>query len=140
MILWVAGILLVKASILIEWGRIFAPARTRSFFFFSYRILLYFTIIFYMSAITSLLLTCTPFRRIWDKTVPGSCINLKRINLTIAIVNLLLNIAILLLPQTVIWGLQISKAQKAGLSMMFAVGLAYDTHLNAFEPIIYANT
>lgn len=143
MVCWIAGILLVKVSILMEWSRTFAPAPTHNAFSRSCRFLVFLTVLFYLSIIIALLLSCSPVQRIWDKTVPGRCINLKHINLTAAIVNLLLNVIILLLPQKVIWGLQMSRAQRTGLSMMFAVGLTYVTlpisyyqrkHADAYRP------
>ena len=125
MVFWVFGIVFVKTSILIEWVRIFAPIRTQHLFSLSCKILLWFTIFFYGTTIIVLFLTCLPIQRIWDKTVPGTCIDLKKVNLGIAIINVFLNTAILGLPQKIIWTLQVSTAQKLGLSAMFAVGLAY---------------
>ncbi|KAI1180243.1 hypothetical protein F4777DRAFT_598147 [Nemania sp. FL0916] len=119
---WVVGILLLKASILLEWLRIFAPARSRNAFVISCWVLLAADILLYAAILVALNLTCRPFQKIWDKTLPGTCIDFKKIHLCAAIVNLNLNIAILILPQKIIWSLQMSRSNKVGVSTVFAIG------------------
>ncbi|KAI3322569.1 hypothetical protein HD806DRAFT_536407 [Xylariaceae sp. AK1471] len=120
---WLGGILLVKASILIEWLRIFAPSRERTPFSMSCRVLILINILFYGAALVALNLTCRPFPKIWDKTLKGTCIDLKKIHLGAVIVDLLLDVAILILPQRIIWGLQVSTPKKIGISTVFTIGL-----------------
>ncbi|KAI0388599.1 hypothetical protein F5Y17DRAFT_452214 [Xylariaceae sp. FL0594] len=120
---WLAGILLVKTSILIEWLRIFAPSRERTTFTLSCRILIVVTVLFYGATIVALNLTCRPFQKIYDKTLPGTCIDIKKIHLGAVIVDLLLDIAILILPQRIIWGLKTSKTNRIGISTVFTIGI-----------------
>ncbi|OTA97789.1 hypothetical protein M434DRAFT_26525 [Hypoxylon sp. CO27-5] len=123
MCFWVATMALVKSSILIEWIRIFTPMNTRPLFHKSCKVLLVFNVLFYAAVLVSLNLTCFPYRRIWDKTVPGTCVDIKVINLVATVINFVLDIAVLILPQNIIWGLKLSIGKKIGISAVFAVGI-----------------
>ncbi|KAI1464034.1 uncharacterized protein F4812DRAFT_444299 [Daldinia caldariorum] len=123
MCFWVVTMGLVKSSILIEWIRIFAPTDSRTIFHRSCKALLIFSAIFYTCMLVALNLSCFPYRRIWDKTVPGTCANLKVINLVATVINFILDIAVLLLPQRTIWRLKLSTIKKVGISAVFAVGV-----------------
>lgn len=123
MCFWVATMMLVKSSILIEWIRIFAPTNTRTFFFRCCKALLVFNILFYAAIIVALNLTCFPYQRIWDKTIPGKCIDIKVVNLVATIINFVLDLAVLVLPQKIIWNLRLSPGKKFGISAVFAVGV-----------------
>ncbi|KAI0181195.1 hypothetical protein GGR52DRAFT_577779 [Hypoxylon sp. FL1284] len=85
--------------------------------------LLVFTVLFYAAIIIALNLTCIPHQRIWNKTVPGRCIDIKIINLVAAVVSLVLDLAVLVLPQKIIWSLCLSSGKKLGISAVFAVGV-----------------
>ncbi|KAI0201341.1 hypothetical protein F4808DRAFT_124138 [Astrocystis sublimbata] len=120
---WFAGVLVVKASILAEWLRLFAPGRGRTTFATSCKVLLTANVLFYSAIIFTLNFSCRPFRKLWDKTLEGSCLDLRKINLGAVVVILLLDIAILILPQRVIWGLQMNRARKVGVSAVFTIGV-----------------
>ncbi|KAI0107072.1 hypothetical protein GGR51DRAFT_517274 [Nemania sp. FL0031] len=119
---WIGAILLVKSSILLEWLRIFAPTGSRPFTL-SCTLLLVVTILFYVASILALNLSCRPFNKIWDKTVEGTCIDIKSIHLGVVTANLFLDLAILILPQPVIWSLQMTRLRRAGVSTVFTIGV-----------------
>ncbi|KAI1502976.1 hypothetical protein F5X99DRAFT_417552 [Biscogniauxia marginata] len=85
--------------------------------------LLWFTGLFYFAVEISGNLSCIPFNRIWDKRIPGTCYNRTNLDLTTASVNLVVDILIILLPQRVIWQLQLGIKKKVGISFVFAVGI-----------------
>lgn len=114
---------LVKAAILLQWIRIFAPRATRGAFFWTCHAILWTNLLFYLSTTVAGNLICVPFQRIWDKTVPGVCYNGRTLNMTIGAFNLASDICILLLPQRVIWRLNMSFRKKLGIALTFAVGL-----------------
>lgn len=118
-----AGIGLIKSAVILEWLRIFAPTRERNFFWWASHIILWINIIFYSFVLIAVNLSCLPHRRIWDRTVPGRCIDIVNLELTTAVVNLTLDLITLLIPQKVIWKLQMSRQKKIGVSVVFAVGL-----------------
>ncbi|KAI0844146.1 hypothetical protein F5Y00DRAFT_249447 [Daldinia vernicosa] len=123
MCFWAASTAMMKSAILLEWIHIFSAANTRTIFHRSCKILLIFTPLFYASLIIALNLSCTPYRRIWDKTLTGTCIDIKAIHIAATATNVILDIAILILPQRIIWKLKMSKAKKFGLSAVFAIGI-----------------
>ncbi|KAI3325752.1 hypothetical protein HD806DRAFT_553010 [Xylariaceae sp. AK1471] len=116
-------IMALKASILMEWIRIFVPFGTRNSFFWTSAIVLALHTLFHVAWVFAENLSCTPYRKIWDITVSwGTCINVKGLYVPAAAVNLASDIIILILPQKAIWALQMSKKNKIGVSLMFTIG------------------
>ncbi|PYH49451.1 uncharacterized protein BP01DRAFT_379019 [Aspergillus saccharolyticus JOP 1030-1] len=73
--------------------------------------------------------TCLPFRKLWEPTLPGGCINLAQFYYGLQIPNILTDAIILVLPMKAVWELQISRSQKVMLSGIFLIGtttLAFD--------------
>lgn len=115
--------LLMKWAILWEWIRIFVPLPRRNAFYWTCQVMIAINIIFYVVAIVITAVACTPYRRNWDKTVPGTCLDMKIITLSVVAINFAIDISILALPQKVIWGLQMSTRRRIGVSIVFAIGL-----------------
>lgn len=116
--------MLVKASILREWCRIFVPAGTRNTFYYTCYSLMAFNIAFFSSAIIATTLACRPYQKNWDKTIPGGkCFDPSALQIASAIINLVSDIIVLILPQRVIWSLHLSSKKKTGISVVFAVGI-----------------
>ncbi|RYP10038.1 hypothetical protein DL765_008237 [Monosporascus sp. GIB2] len=114
----------LEDAILLEWLRIFNPTRSRNGFFWSSQIVLWTNILFYSASAIAINLACIPRQMIWDKTmVGGHCINENNLYLAGTIVNLVSDVTILILPQKIIWGLNLSLKRKIGLSFVFAIGL-----------------
>ncbi|RYP53278.1 hypothetical protein DL768_001718 [Monosporascus sp. mg162] len=118
-----AGMLLMKWAILWEWIRVFVPRHSRNGFYWACQAVIAVNVIFYLTAIILTNLACTPYRRNWEKTVPGTCMDIRLINLSTAIINLVVDIVILALPQKVIWDLQMSSRRRVGISLIFAIGI-----------------
>lgn len=80
---------------------------------------------YYTAATASQNLACTPHRYNWDKLIPGGgdCVDVKRLNLASACINVVSDVAILILPQQIIWRLQMSTKRRFGVSIIFAAGL-----------------
>ncbi|KAI1746558.1 hypothetical protein F4782DRAFT_545011 [Xylaria castorea] len=120
---YAAAILFVKTSILLDWLQIFAPRGTRGALFWTCHAIIWFNALFYTSIEVAGNLSCRPFNRIWDKRIPGVCFDRTPLDLTSAGVNLVCDIVILLVPQRIIWQLQLTTAKKIGVSIIFAIGL-----------------
>lgn len=118
-----AAMLLMKWAILWEWIHVFAPLPSRNAFYWACQAMIMVNIIFYVTAIILTNVACTPYKRNWDKTIPGSCLDTKVINLSTAAVNLVIDMAIFALPQKVIWSLQMSNRRRIGFSVIFAIGI-----------------
>ncbi|KAI0024879.1 hypothetical protein F4780DRAFT_794026 [Xylariomycetidae sp. FL0641] len=114
----------MKAAILRDWVRVFVPRRTpRNGFFWACYGVLGVNVAYYATSIVLSACQCRPHALIWDKTLAGRCIDAKAILVASAAVNLASDLAILLLPQRVIWGLHMSRRKKISVSLVFAVGL-----------------
>lgn len=68
------------------------------------------------------MLQCIPLSGLWDPTVKAYCYPFATQIYTIAAINILTDMAVLLLPIRPIWHLQISHARKAQLTAMFTLG------------------
>jgi hypothetical protein len=74
-------------------------------------------------AVCSSLLICSPIAFSWDKTISdGHCMNQLVVWVANAGVNIAQDLIIFSMPLFVLRTLQISKAQKKGLVMTFALG------------------
>ncbi|PWY87371.1 integral membrane protein [Aspergillus heteromorphus CBS 117.55] len=73
--------------------------------------------------------TCMPFHKLWDPTVPGGCINLPQFYYGLQIPNIVSDAIILVLPMRPVWNLQVPRTQKVMLTGIFLLGaltLAFD--------------
>ncbi|KAI1078660.1 hypothetical protein F5B20DRAFT_546833 [Whalleya microplaca] len=116
-------IMFIKAAILLEWTRIFVPLRSRNSFHRTCFILIALNTLFYIAWIFAQNLYCIPRQRIWDVTIEGKCINKTALIVSSSTINFISDITILILPQRIIWNLQMSRARKIGISFLFAIGL-----------------
>ncbi|KAI1464126.1 uncharacterized protein F4812DRAFT_443469 [Daldinia caldariorum] len=122
--LYSATMIVMKASIPKEWCRIFSPHRSRPVFYWICHVIIVMNILFYSVAVVVENVSCFPHKRIWDQLVPGSqCLNINAILIAGATINIILDFVILVLPQRVIWGLQMSRNKKIGVSLVFTIGL-----------------
>lgn len=66
---------------------------------------------------------CVPLEALWKPWVEGKCFNKQALDLTSSGFNLALDLLILLLPQKVIWSLQLTTSKKLGVSAIFSFGI-----------------
>ncbi|KAI1386461.1 uncharacterized protein F4822DRAFT_444849 [Hypoxylon trugodes] len=122
---YLGAILSIKTAILLEWLRIFVPLGTRNAFFWLCWILISLNVLPYVTCVFLENFQCSPLKAVWDFTVAGHCLSsqAKQLQILTAALNLASDTAILLLPQKVVWSLNMSKKQKLGASFIFAIGL-----------------
>ncbi|KAI1424729.1 hypothetical protein F5Y12DRAFT_714968 [Xylaria sp. FL1777] len=121
--MYLATMIFLKSAILIEWARIFGPGNRKAFRLTCY-ILAGLNSLYYTINILVEVNSCHPRAYYWDKTIPGGhCLDGPVLALTSALVNLVFDLAILILPQTVIWRLNMSRRRRAGVSIVFVIGL-----------------
>lgn len=65
---------------------------------------------------------CLPTEKLWHPMMEGSCISLGKYYYGLQIPNILTDAIILVMPMYIVWNLQISKAQKLGLSGILVLG------------------
>lgn len=67
-------------------------------------------------------LQCIPLEVLWNPTASGTCLNMSPFYVTMAIINVATDVAILTLPIPYIWRLSLQKARKVQLTAVFATG------------------
>ncbi|KAI0427501.1 hypothetical protein F5Y09DRAFT_316026 [Xylaria sp. FL1042] len=120
--LYGATMLVLKPAILLEWCRIFSANNPRGYFFWISVAVSVINILNYLLGIIIESTSCSPQAAWWDKTIPGHCLDTQILALTTAIVNLVLDVVILILPQRTIWKLQMSWKKRLSVSIVFIVG------------------
>ncbi|KAI1110619.1 hypothetical protein F5Y14DRAFT_465334 [Nemania sp. NC0429] len=118
------SILTLKVAILLEWNRIFSPYSINIWFTRTCYFLIALNTLFFSASVIASALSCHPYKRIWDRTIPGYCINTMILDIASSGFNVFSDITILLLPQRIIWSLNTTVKRKVGISFLFAIGLA----------------
>ncbi|KAI7549651.1 hypothetical protein KC331_g3672 [Hortaea werneckii] len=86
-----------------------------------------FVLAYTVATVLALLFACTPLEKNWNITIQnGQCINKGGIYLFTAAVNALTDLIILGIPVPMVFHLQMSRAQKMGLLIMFVVGSLFN--------------
>lgn len=109
---------LIKISILCLYLRIFVTRRFRQ--------ICWGGIIFLSCMGTANVLvtmfSCHPIRSFFDATVPGTCINTVHFYWATAILNVLTDVFILVLPMPTVWKMQATVQRKLAISLVFVLG------------------
>lgn len=118
--------MLLKIAILIDWAHLFNPLKKRNFMLWAIRALLVANVIYYITATFLETFRCTPQRKTWDVFYEGgSChVDVVVLNLAASVVNVVSDVAILALPQWVIWRLNMTIPTKVGVSALFLIGIS----------------
>ncbi|RWA04501.1 hypothetical protein EKO27_g10599 [Xylaria grammica] len=124
-VLYIPILSIVKMAILFEWAHIFVPRGTRNSFWWACHIAIAFVAAWGILALILLNVNCTPFEANWNLLIPGGyCrFSFPALTLSSAIINFVLDLVPLILPQKIIWSLNMSWSKKIGVSLVFAVGL-----------------
>lgn len=121
-ILWVTAVTIIRAAIVSLYIQIFP---TRSFLVACYAVLAVNTI-FGGSAVIADCLICRPITYRWSgNMVGGSCGDQRSLDMYIAILNLLQDVVVVVLPMPILWGLHMARSRKVALSCIFGIGIMY---------------
>lgn len=121
-ILWVIAVTTIRAAIIFLYVQIFP---TRLFRNVCYAALAA-NVAFGATAVIADCLICQPIRYRWAPSmVHGSCGDQKSLDMYIAILNLLQDIVIVVLPIPILWRLQMARSKKMGVIGIFGVGIMY---------------
>ena len=115
-----ASLSLSKFTIVFQTLRFVAPSQKRSrlacyimigviFAYLAYTVITTFTI-------------CIPASFFWDKSIEGSCFNFLALWFVNAALNIVTDIAILVIPLRIVIAIQLPRAQKVWLVLVFAIG------------------
>ncbi|KAJ9143510.1 Integral membrane protein PTH11 [Pleurostoma richardsiae] len=115
---------LLKTAILLDWCRIFVAAdRFKNFFWWGCMFIIGVQVTWGIACIILLNMQCVPHAAIWKFYLPSKCYDLNKVMLTSASVQVFTDWSMVLLPQRIIWGLQMNWQKKVGVSVIFGVGL-----------------
>ena len=109
----------LKLSILFLYIEVFASQQFRKA---AYATIVFVTL-FWVGFFISICVQCRPFRKNWDVTIPGKCVNVSAETIGGAIINMVIDLALVILPTPVIWGLQMSMKKKVGVNALFSLGI-----------------
>ncbi|KAF2131803.1 hypothetical protein P153DRAFT_312509, partial [Dothidotthia symphoricarpi CBS 119687] len=85
--------------------------------------MIYFMFIHGVVFLLVVIFQCSPIRSIWDKTIDGKCIPIKgALGFSGAVLSIVEDFVILLLPIHEIWKLQMTAKKKAGIIFLISVG------------------
>ncbi|KAI1458267.1 hypothetical protein F4805DRAFT_466886 [Annulohypoxylon moriforme] len=115
-----ACINLTKASILLLYLRIFGNTRWLRW---ACRFVLTCVIMYCIASVTATIFQCIPVTKAFDKSLKGTCIDNGHFWYANAGFSIATDVIILTLPMPLVYALQIPKVQKAGLMMVFALGV-----------------
>lgn len=101
----------------------FVTSGRRNWFFWVSWIMIVIQVLFGIAVVIALNLACIPTKKKWEFWLPGKCINAHDIETVSATFQLASDCVVLLLPQKVIWDLQLSWKKKLGVSVIFSLGL-----------------
>ncbi|PYH41044.1 uncharacterized protein BP01DRAFT_306909 [Aspergillus saccharolyticus JOP 1030-1] len=115
---------LIKSAILLDWCRIFVPVDgAKTPFWWVCMAVCALQCLWGLLCIILLNAQCRPHRAIWEFYVPSKCYSLPKVMLCSAAVQVFSDITMFLLPQSMIWGLQMSWQKKMGISVIFGAGI-----------------
>ncbi|KAI2602781.1 hypothetical protein GGR54DRAFT_467892 [Hypoxylon sp. NC1633] len=115
-----ACINMTKASILLLYLRIF---NTTKWLRWSCYFMLTSVASYCIASVTATIFQCTPITKAFDKSMDGTCIDNGRFWYANAGFSITTDLVILTLPMRLVYVLQIPKAQKVALILVFAVGV-----------------
>ncbi|KAF2020919.1 hypothetical protein BU24DRAFT_10992 [Aaosphaeria arxii CBS 175.79] len=120
---YTTSVMFLKAAILLEWTRLFAPYGISPWFSRTCYTLLVFNILFFSTCIIVSASSCRPYKGTWDRAIPKTCTKTFILDMASSCVNVVLDIAVLVLPQNLIWRLQMTLRRKIGIAIIFGIGL-----------------
>ncbi|KAF1848181.1 uncharacterized protein K460DRAFT_364149 [Cucurbitaria berberidis CBS 394.84] len=107
-----------KMAFLALYYRIFPMKRFRQACIFLMAVSIGWTVSFLFVCIFQ----CTPINRVYNRKIPGTCINFFWHRWTNAILNILTDCSIFILPMPVIYRLNMSTGSRIGLVVLFSMG------------------
>ncbi|KAL7629710.1 hypothetical protein AAE478_001233 [Parahypoxylon ruwenzoriense] len=118
-------VLFLKVAILLDWLHIFVPLGQRNYMFWICHAMIWCNVLFYAVGTIVELVQCIPREKVWDPLVEGgTCpIDIHAHNRATGIINIVSDLCILALPQKIIWSMNMSRAKKLSVSVLFAVGI-----------------
>ena len=117
-IIYVIAIGLIKYSVLLFYRRLFPSKSVMKIL----QVVASVVLAWQIAIIAGYTWECRPVQKAWDTTVPGTCIDLKKLWLGNAIPNILTDIVVIIIPLPLIWNLHLPRFQRLLLCGVFLTG------------------
>jgi hypothetical protein len=117
-VIYVAVQVLAKTSILLLYLRVF----THRWFTIACNLCIVFLVLHGIAFTLVVSFQCKPVESFWNPRVTGKCINLTATGVAGAIISIVEDLVILILPIPEIINLQMNKSKKWGLVLLFGIG------------------
>ncbi|KAK8003211.1 hypothetical protein PG989_002930 [Apiospora arundinis] len=118
---------IIKIAIPLEWARIFVPPGTWKDSYFWWGSMFIVVLQSLVLVIITILLNvqCIPHEAIWDvtKIAGAKCFPLPILQKVSASTHFITDVIMVLLPQKVVWSLNLSMQKKVGLAFVFSLGM-----------------
>ena len=115
-------VLFTKLSVLLLYRRVFSPQHW-GVFDVIIRLLMIILCLFYTILMFIKIWQCTPTERLWDHSVEKSCVNISTLLNASGMFNITSDVLILLVPVKSVWNLNMDRARKIQVVLVFSVGL-----------------
>ena len=119
-----ATVLVLKICIMLQFLRLFVPAKSHSKTYWVTHIVIWINSLFYFANIFIEIFSCRPLAKRWNPLIThGSCINSLVSHPVSACLNLTLDAILLVWSQRIIWSLHLSKEQRWKVAVPFMAGI-----------------
>ena len=112
---------MLKVAILVQIMHIFAIGKDKLYWIVVGHIV--FAVCFYTALTLARIFACTPREKIWNPDIPGTCTNGGAAIVCSAVVNVILDFSILMIPLIKTWQLQTKTNRKIAVLAVFGTGL-----------------
>jgi hypothetical protein len=116
---WAASVASFRLSILLLYAGIFKTHRFQKVVIATAVLVL----LYWVACVLTISLLCRPVQFNWDRSIEGTCANVKAIYFLSGAFNMALDLWVVFLPLPVIWNLQMTLQKKWGITASFALGL-----------------
>lgn len=120
-VLWFSTVIVVQLSVISFYVRIFGVS---SIFKSTCYILIGMITMFWLSGFFSLIFSCIPISRSWNSSESGTCLPYQPYCVSVGVLHVFFDLAIVALPMPMIWQLQADRRTKIILSGLLCLGLA----------------
>ncbi|KAI2629150.1 hypothetical protein GGS26DRAFT_115623 [Hypomontagnella submonticulosa] len=117
-------IFFIKLSILSQYIQVFMPTKEPRMMYWTTVFFIWANFIFYLVSTCFEIWSCDPIAKAWDPLITeGRCIDTMALNVAASSLNTASDVIILIMPQLIIWRLNISVKNKFGVSVIFLVAI-----------------
>lgn len=118
-------------AFLLQYHRIMNVSRIRWIYLASMIIVTLWGLVCFIGILTQ----CIPIEAVWDPTIKGKCFKNQTVMWYIsAILHIVIDFAIIIMPLPIVWRLKLPLSQKILLSGIFALGFLYVQSSHSFVP------